>query len=161
MPTVKSRQAETKTFYIDYLSPQDDVRYTGTFTTKRLSVRDRAQLGVRKAVLNGNMHYDPERPGFGVDAETSAVNNMIAHLELSITTAPDWWDLDSIADTNLLVVVFKEVLSFENSFLRRESNRAQSGQSSEASGQANTQETNVNRTVSAVVGKEVQSALEP
>lgn len=158
--TIKARPDLVKTFNIDYVSPHDDLRYEGKFTTKKLSVRDRAQLGVRKTILNGGMHYDDDHPGQGVDADTNSFNNMIAHLELSIKDAPSWWNLDAISDVGLLVAVFKEVLDFENSFLHR-GKPADNGTVSKANGEANTQGSNTAGAVVAVVGKEVQSALQP
>lgn len=161
MAPIKARQDIVKTFAVDYVSPHDDERYFGNFTTRKLTVRDRAQLGVRKAQLNGGMHHDDAHPGQGIDDETDSFNNMIAHLELSIKDAPPWWNMDQISDVGLLVTVFKEVLDFEQSFLRRQQPGQTAGRVGQGTGQADSQESNTGRAVSAVVGKEVQSSLEP
>lgn len=158
---IKARQDIVKTFGVDYVSPHDDERYAGNFTTRKLTVRDRAQLGVRKTQLNGGMHHDDAHPGQGIDDETDSFNNMIAHLELSIKDSPAWWNMDQISDVGLLVTVFKEVLDFEQSFLRRQADRAAAGSAGKVSGSTNPQEANTGGAVSAVVGKEVQSSLEP
>jgi len=158
---IKARQNLLHTFSIDYLSEQDGMRYTGKFTIKKLGIRDLAALGVRKAQLNGGMHFDENNPGRGVDQQTDDFNNMIAHLELSIKEKPDWWDLDSITDVELLGLVFKEVIEFEQSFLSRKANRALAGKHGEGSGSSGVQETNADGSPRAVVGEEVQAALEP
>jgi hypothetical protein len=159
--TVSARQNLTKTFTIDYVSDYENHRYQGNFTIKKLSIRDIAALGVRKAQLNGGMYYDSNNPGRGVDEQTDDFNNMIAHLELSIKSSPPWWDLDKINDVNLLGKVFKEVLEFENSFLRRAVERATNNGDGAGSGSGNVQETNPAGGARAVVGQEVQAALEP
>lgn len=159
--TVAARQNLTKTFAIDFVSEAESQRYQGSFTIKKLSIRDIAALGVRKAQLNGGMYYDANNPGRGVDEQTDDFNNMIAHLELSVKNAPTWWDLDKINDVSLLGKVFKEVLDFENSFLRRASDRAVNVGDGAGSGSGNVSEANSTGSVVPVVGKEVQASLEP
>lgn len=162
---MKARQDMSKTFSVDYTSAQDGCRYTGNFTIKKLGIRDIAALGVRKAQLNGGMYHDPENPGRGVDESTDDFNNMIAHFELSIKDAPKWWNLDEITDVDLMGHVFKEVISFERSFLDRKrdskSGTEKSGANSEGNRAPGVQETNVGRGVGKVVGEEVQASLEP
>lgn len=159
--TLNARQILTKTFSIDFVSEVENQRYQGTFTIKKLTIRDLAALGVRKAQLNGGMHYDQNNPGRGVDEQTDDFNNMIAHLELSVKSSPAWWDLDKIVDVNLLGKVFKEVLDFENSFLRRAVDRATNAGDGAGSGSGNVSEANTGGIVSSVVVQEVHAALEP
>lgn len=158
---MKARQELTKTFSIDYNSEQDGIRYKGSFTIKKLSIRDLAALGVRKAQLNGGMHFTEATPGRGVDEQTDDFNNMIAHLEISIKDAPSWWNLDQITDVELLGIVFKEVIGFEQSFLARKSSRKKSGLDSQGSGASTVSEANTAGSPSKVVGEEVQASLEP
>lgn len=158
---MKARQELTKTFSVDYNSEQDGTRYKGSFTIKKLSIRDLAALGVRKAQLNGGMHFNDSNPGRGVDEQTDDFNNMIAHLELSIKDAPAWWNLDQITDVELLGVVFKEVIGFEQSFLSRKSARKKSGLDGEGNSESPVQEAYAAGGPSKVVGEEVQTALEP
>lgn len=162
---MKNRQATTHDFTIDYLSDVDNMRYQGTFTCKKLSIRDLAALGVRKSQLNGGMYYDPEKPGFGVDDSTDDLNAMIAQLELSITRSPTWWNLDDITDLKLLSEVYQEVVSFENSFLRsnREAVRQQqeSVGNSQGNSGSNAQRTNPGGVLEQMVEPEVFPALEP
>jgi hypothetical protein len=159
--TVSARQDLVKTFTIDYVSDIDDTRYVGNFTIKKLSIRDLASLGVRKAQLNGGMYYDGNNPGRGVDESTDDFNNMLAHLELSVKSAPTWWDMDKINDINLLSKIFREVLEFENSFLRRVADRAADNGNSPAGSTGNISQTNNSGVAQPVVGSEVQAALEP
>lgn len=158
---MKARQELTKTFSVDYNSEQDGMRYTGKFTIKKLGIRDLAALGVRKAQLNGGMYYNEATPGRGVDEQTDDFNNMLAHFELSIQDAPKWWDLAQITDVELLGIVFKEVIEFENSFLARKSSRKKSGGNGDGSSSPDVQETNTTGSPRKVVGEEVQAALEP
>ena len=158
---MKARQDLTKTFSIDYMSEQDGMRYKGSFTIKKLSIRDIAALGVRKAQLNGGMHYDESNPGRGVDEQTDDFNNMIAHLELSIKDSPEWWNLDNVTDVDLMGHVFKEVIAFEQSFLSRKAGAAKSGGNGNRGGKTDASETNTAGSVKQVVGEEVQAALEP
>lgn len=158
---MKARQELTKTFSIDYNSEQDGMRYKGSFTIKKLAIRDLAALGVRKAQLNGGMYYDESTPGRGVDSSTDDFNNMIAQLELAIKEAPEWWNLNQITDVELLGLVFKEVVSFENSFLARKASGEKSGRDGDGSGKANVQKADAAGGPRAVVGEEVQAALEP
>lgn len=158
---MKARQETTKTFHIDYNSAQDGMRYKGDFTIKKLSIRDLSALGVRKAQLNGGMHFDPANPGRGVSEDTDDLNNTIAHLELSVASAPPWWDLEKVTDVGLLGAVFKEVFAFEQSFLARRFAKTKFGGNSEGSGSPNVQEANASGSAGAVVVEEVSSALEP
>jgi hypothetical protein len=159
--TVSAKNNLVKTFSIDYLSDIDDVRYQGNFTIKKLNIRDLAAVGVRKAQLNGGMYYDSENPGRGVDEQTDTFNNMVAHLELAVKTAPVWWDLNKITDMQLVGKIFKEVIDFENTFLRRASERALVDGSGPGGSAEAVSTTNVEAGRRAVVGAEVSAALEP
>lgn len=155
-------KAIQKTIHIDYKSYVNDYHYIGDFVAKKLTIRDLSALGVRKAQLNGGMHYSDSNPGQGVDAFTDETNGMIAHLELAIVTAPPWWKLDEILDTDLLMKVYKEVLDFENSFLRKHLERiAAKNLLSEAGSEGQNTESNAPRAAGDVVQKDLQAALDP
>lgn len=159
----KGKQSRVHTFDIDFMSYMDDARYQGAFTTKKLSIADISALGVRKAQLNGGLHYDDENPGHGVDLDTDYFNNMIAHLELSLVKAPSWWNLQELTDVDLIRAVYKEVAAFEETFL----NRARDAQARGSMGgnpgnsESSVQEPVATGSVGAVVESEVQSSLEP
>jgi len=153
-------------FEINYRSEVDDTTYSGTFTAKKLSVRDQSKLNVRKAQLNGGLYHMPDNPGCGIDEYTDEFNQILAHLEVAIINAPQWWDLDQIGDSGVIVEVFKEVATFENSFLTRGNQDLHTGQQSlSQSGQGGSQENvgqaNSTGAASVVVDEKVQSALEP
>jgi hypothetical protein len=153
--------ARTKQFYISHKSNIDGQLYEGQFTTKKLSVRDLARIGVRKTQLNGGFYYDANTPGQGIDPQTDYVNAMVAHMELALSQAPLWFNLDTIIDTELLGVVFTQVMEFENSFFRfNGEGLASSGGSQNASSQTG-QGTGTAGSVTPVGGKQVSSALEP
>jgi len=112
-------QKKRHIFNIAHSSEVDDCTYQGTFSCKKLSVKDLAQLSITKARLNGGYYHDPEQPGCGIDQQTDGLNHMLAHLELSLIDFPDWWDLAEIGDIELMSLVFQEVATFENSFRKR------------------------------------------
>lgn len=144
------------TFSIDALSEVDGKRYFGTFTSKKLSVRDISQLGVRRAQLCGGLKFDVASPGSGLDIDTYNINSMLAHLDLAITDAPEWWNLDILTDMEIMSKVYKEVVSFESNFSGSRHRRAGQGGSEKA--QTGSNDTGVPQPV--VVG-EVQASLEP
>lgn len=151
------------TFNVDFLSEENGRRYSGMFTTKKLTIRGVTQLGVRRSQLCGGLHYDPATPGQGLDASTYQINGMIAQLELSLITYPDWWDLDQLTDLDVLSEVYREVISFENNF-RGPGSKAQesgSGASSQRSGQETETGSDGGGAAEPVVGKQVQATLEP
>jgi hypothetical protein len=159
----KGRQDTTHTFTINYTSG-DGTNYRGQFVTKKLSIRDVAAMGVRKAQLNGGMHHDPSNPGHGVDFNTDEFNQMMAHLEIAIVSAPPWWDLNNIFDVQVMAVVWEEVVKFETSFLERTRGKKPSGGSGsgdQGTGSGNQEGTDASGTSREVVGSEVQAALEP
>lgn len=158
---MKAKTDNIKTFTINYVSAQDNTTYMGNFTIKKLSIRDLASLGVRKSQLNGGMYYDRERPGMGVDEQTDSFNNMIAHMEICVKSAPEWWNLDNITDVTLLGEVFKEVMALESSFLDRAANRATANGTSEAGSTGAVQASNAGSKPSQVVVQEVSASLEP
>lgn len=150
-----------KQFWIDFRSKMDGQQYQGQFTTKKLSVKDLAQIGVRKAQLNGGFYHDEDRPGCGVDPQTDWINSMIAQLEVALVQAPIWWNISEIIDGELLAEVFKAVMEFENSFFRFSGTEAvANGSGPNASGPAG-QGAGVIGSAQAVGGREVQAALEP
>ena len=157
-----SKQRVLNNFSIDFLSEVDGIRYSGKFVSKKLSIRDIAALGVRKAQLNGGMHYDYAHPGHGVDEQTDEFNNMIAHLEISLLEAPTWWDLDAITDISLIGSVYKEVVVFENTFLGRPRvEGSDDGGTGEGGSSPPEGESGPGATAVALVDAEVSAALQP
>lgn len=150
------------TFTINHKSELDGKQYTGTFTCKKLSVQDTARLGVRLTQLNGGMHFDDDRPGYGVDAQTNGLNHMIAVLEITLVNKPAWFDLDEIFDMELLSVVYQEVASFEAKF-RRSNSKSGTTPTQDSSEGSSPQEAQSNgpRTLGKVVEHEVQASLVP
>ena len=107
-----------KTFQIDYFSEIEDRRYSGTFTTKKLTIGDLSKLGLRKTQLSGGYSFD-EETGKGVDPATFMLNEMIAHCEIALIQKPDWFIPEELVDTTLLRNVYEEVASFEADFYNR------------------------------------------
>lgn len=153
--------SNTHTFSVDIKTPRR--RYEGAFTVKKLSVREIAQMGVRRVQMNGGLHYDPTNPGKGLDPMTDEFNAVFSHLELAVVKAPDWWDLDELADFAVVSAVYQEVLDFEARFLGYGENASDKGQgrSSKDNSTSAQSEADDDRHAPELVGEEVQSALEP
>jgi hypothetical protein len=139
----------------------------GQFTTKRLSIKDRGRIGVRKSQLAGGMYCvrDEEgRPtGQGIDEHTDWLNSMIAHLEVCLEQKPQWWNLDELADIELVQSVYQEVMDFELSFFRgadRGEGGREPGQVGAGGSGSQPAQTDAGNKPTPVVGKEVQAALD-
>jgi hypothetical protein len=100
-----------RTFYIDHQSDVDGKKYAGSFTAKRLSLFEQAKVGTLKAQLSGGMHCNVET-GSGVDLGTDFLNDMVAHCEVSIVNAPEWWNPREAFDLDMLRKVYEEVVKF-------------------------------------------------
>ena len=153
----------THTFNVDFYSEASQRRYAGTFTTKKLTIRDMTRVGVRKVQLCGGLSYDPVHPGQGLDFATFQINGMIAHLEIALTEYPKWWNMDELTDIEVMSKVFEEVIAFENNFPGRGSASAEGGHKRGGAGSGETQEGGSDSAGNApqVVGGEVQASLEP
>lgn len=159
--------ANRKTFQIKYKNPDTGEVTTGQFTTKRLSVRDRGQIGVKKSQLNGGMYCvrdDANNPtGQGIDEDTDYLNGMLAHLEICLIQRPDWWNLDELADLGLVQEVYQEVVDFEVSFFRPPNGAADqggSGQVGQGDSSVQPERTEPGNTPTPVVDGQVQASLD-
>lgn len=151
----------THQFEFRYTSPLDGHEYSGTFTVKKLSIKDLGQLGVRKVRLNGGFHYSEDNPGSGIDEETDWINTMIAHLELAIVQQPLWFNIELVYDAGLLGELYKKVAEFENQFFRTRRNRNAGSGSGEDASSSQGQGTGTAGHVAKVGGGEVPPSLEP
>ena len=105
----------TKSFSINFHSKILKENFSGTFTTKKLTVGDLSKIGLIKAQLSGGYVYD-EVQGRGVDPTTNLLNEMMAHCQVSIIQSPEWFDAGEISDLELLREIYEEVASFEADF---------------------------------------------
>jgi hypothetical protein len=153
----------THTFTFDFYSEASERRYTGAFTTKKLSIKDMTLVGVRKVQLSGGMSFNPLQPGQGIDFATFQINGMIAHLEVALTETPKWFNLDELIDIEIMSKVFEEVIAFENNFPARGSNAGEGGRERRGEGSGEAQESGSDRPGNdpQVVAGEVQASLEP
>ena len=150
-----------RTFLFKYSSSLDGQVYEGQFTCRKLSIRDLAQMGVRKVQLNGGYHFDDKNPGCGIEEHIDGMNSMIAHLEIALVQAPHWFRLDDVYDPQLLTEVYMKVVEFENSFFRRTGGQVQPGYSSQNASDAASQGSNVVGSITPVGGSKIPSAMEP
>ena len=106
---------KTKTFQLDYYSESDEHHYKGTFVTKKLTIGDYSQLGMRKAQLAGGYSFRADT-GLGLDELTTMINEMIAHCEIALISKPDWFEPAKLTDLQVLRKVYEEVASYEAHF---------------------------------------------
>jgi len=139
----------------------------GQFTLKRLSIMDRARLGVRKSQICGGMYCvrddNGKATGQGVDDMTDFFAEMLAHLEVGLAQKPQWFDVEEISDMGLIQEVYTHAVEFENTFFRRKDGGdgpGKPGQVGKADGSPQSQGTNTGDNSPKVVGQEVSSALD-
>ena len=99
----------TKTFNIRYTDPTGR-DYAGDFTVRRLNMGAIRKMAIRKSQLNGG------EPDSALDETIVQLNSMLAHLEVALVQAPEWWNPDSFYSGDVIVEVYKEVMSFEDTF---------------------------------------------
>jgi hypothetical protein len=88
--------------------------WAGKFTSRILSIRDRARVGLMRARLNGGL------PVESIDAYTAEINFMVANLAFCLAEKPEWAnDLMSLDNVELLQALYKEVASHEATFFGR------------------------------------------
>jgi hypothetical protein len=156
---------QTKTFTVKH-KLEDGTVDEGTFTVKRLSIKDRAHIGMKKSQLAGGMHCvrddDGNPTGQGIDEDTDYLNAMIAQLDVALIQKPSWFNLDELADIGVVQEVFKKAADFEVSFFRSTNggDNNGSGRVRQEDGGAPNEEPGSGNTPTPVVGQEVQAALD-
>lgn len=150
-----------KTFVIRHRSAIDGQTYEGQFTTRKLSIKDIAAIGVRRTQLNGGYHYNEKSPGTGIDETTDWTHTMIAHLELSLIQYPSWFNLDLLYDGDLLMKVFTQVAEFENNFFRTQRGETEPGRGFPNDSSGTSKESGNIGHITQVDREEVQSTLDP
>ena len=153
-------QVRTHPFFFSFQSSLDGKLYEGQFTSRKLSLRDIAALGVRKVQLNGGYHYDEKNPGQGIEEHIDHINSMIAHLELALVQQPTWFNFNDIFDPELLTKLYMKVVEFENNFFRRRG-EAGLGQSVSTDSSPAGQQSSIAGHVTALGGNQVQASLDP
>lgn len=148
-------------FFFSYKSEVDGETYEGQFTVKKLSVKDIAQIGVRKSQLNGGYYFDKKNPGTGVPEESDLINEMISYLDIAILQAPIWFDLNNIYDAGLLGSLYGKAAENENNFFRSRGRVAADPRSSQNDSSGTGTQSGTSGHVEAVGGGEVPTALEP
>ena len=149
---MKSRM---KTFSFEYYSEIEDRHYHGNFTTKKLTIGDISRMGVIKAQLCGGLVYDP-LSGKGVETRISNINEMISHCQVALVNSPEWWNPEEFIDPEILTLVWKEVVTFENSFRGRGTEGSNNGTSVQNQSQEESQgEGGPTRSIEDLVDKKV------
>lgn len=110
-PSEKRKKAQReKPFHVHFQSA-DGAVYDGDFTNKILSLGQRSVVGALQAKFADGVPYET------LDYDTRRLNEMVAHLSVSLVRRPDWFkDIAGIYDVDLLQVVYAEVLTHEAEF---------------------------------------------
>jgi hypothetical protein len=86
--------------------------WTGSFTNRVLSIRDRQLMGIMRSNLGAGISPT------NLDGLTAEINLMVAHLSFSLVSRPKWAeDLLALDDVRLLQEIYTEVVSHESTFL--------------------------------------------
>ena len=112
--------AKTKTVHISIESASEGQTLEGDFTLKRLSYNGMLALQKRTVQKLGGFYCvrdgDGDPVGIGASPESESFAEMMAHLELSVIKHPPWWNMDDLADLDVLKAVYQEVIAFEDTF---------------------------------------------
>jgi len=102
------------TFEFDYTDARGK-QWKDKFTNQILSIRQRQQVKIIKAQLGGGIAVS------ALDADIWTLNEMVAHMTVSLIKRPDWAkELTSLLDENLIEALYEEVASHEAQFHGRE-----------------------------------------
>jgi hypothetical protein len=113
------KDSKEYTFDFSHTDPRGKV-WTGKFTNRILTVKQRRLMKVTKAQLAGGV------PMSALDADIWEMNEMIAHLSVSLVKTaegfPSWAkDLEELYDEEIITKLYGEVASHEATFHRRKS----------------------------------------
>ena len=109
-PVQLAKSQREYTFTLNWTDGRGKV-WAGKFTTKILSIRERAQVGLMRARLNGGL------PTEAIDGYTAEINFIVANLVYCLTQKPEWAkDLMALDSVPLLQAIYQEVASHEATF---------------------------------------------
>jgi hypothetical protein len=83
---------------------------SGEFVCRRVNLGQLREISLIKARLNGG------RPDESLDQAIVFLNNMLAHLQVALLKAPEWWQPDEFYNSDIISTVFEEVMAFEATF---------------------------------------------
>lgn len=113
LDTGDPRDQKEFTFELSYTDPRGK-RWSGRFTNRILSILDRQRVKVLKARMSGGL------PVAALDADIWTLNEMIAHLSISLIKRPIWAEeLTDLYDEDLIGQIYEEVAAHEARFFRR------------------------------------------
>ena len=105
------KMQEEYTFAFSWKAPNGK-EFTGTFTTKILSIAERQNMGALRAHFSNGMAYQ------ALDPLTNEINMILAHLAYALVKKPSWAnDLRQYPYPELLQSLYDEVASHEATFL--------------------------------------------
>jgi hypothetical protein len=104
------KAAEEYTFEFSHTDSRGKV-WSGKVTNRVLTIRQRQQAKVVKATLSGNL------PVSALDADIWNLNEMVAHLSVSLVKRPKWAsELTDLYDEEIITKLYEEVIAHENYF---------------------------------------------
>lgn len=109
-PKDDPRGEEELEFTIDWTHPRTGERLTGQFKNKILTVQDRISVGNLRALLAGHTPFE------ALDPETRYLTEIQAHLTLSLSVKPKWFDATEMKDLRVVYKVYERAQDHENFF---------------------------------------------
>ena len=104
------KAAEEYTFEFSYTDKLGKL-WSGKFTNRALTIRQRQQVKVIKAQLSGGVSVA------ALDADIWTLNEMISHLSVSLITRPQWaQELTNLHDETIIEKLYEEVIAHEDYF---------------------------------------------
>lgn len=111
----EKRPGREHVFTIKKFSRMYDKVLEGDFETQILTPRQELQVGSIRSRLLGSAY------SMSVDTSTTFMAEKIAHLEVSLTKKPSWFNALDFEDKEILDDIYTEVASHEARFWGRES----------------------------------------
>lgn len=123
---IDPREAKEYTFDFSYTDARGKT-WAGKFTNRILTIRQRRQVKVMKAQLSGGLSVA------SLDADVWEMNEMIAHLSVSLAKpVPEWArDLEALFDEQIVIKLYEEVALHEATFHGRDAADSASARSVE------------------------------
>jgi len=104
----------TNFFSVDIRGDTTKYHYTGDFTSKIPTMKDKSLIGRHKGVLNSTLE---------LEAEVLILHHVLSYLKFTIVESPTWWkESDSgydLYDFNVIQKIYDEVLAFEQEWQKK------------------------------------------
>lgn len=128
---VKTREAILSSHKKESSYDVDKNGFTGTFSVKYPSLMEKMRIGTLRA------QYLMGMPSSSVDVITDNIAFMTATLNVVVTDAPKWFDLNKMDDYEVLEAIFEPYKEWSDTFRRRDEPSSTSGSGKDADNEEN------------------------